>query len=388
MSAIPISKPKDYLALEPLAQSNVAIYHVAFATPPNCYKQIELPDYFNFKNPTVRKFFGYSHIQNRYLYLPPKDPKTGQPIEEPYGELLRKFERGALQIGGNALKESLDNAGLQPKDIDFLCCVTSTGFTVPGLTALFIREFELREDCQRLDVVGMGCNAGLNGLSAVASWSAANPGKTAVLLCTEVCSAIYTIDDTVRTAIVNSLFGDGAIACIVQNNQIEPKKPKEMSLKSRTARNLLNAKLLGFESQIIPEFWRELRFDWDEKKNRYSFHVGKDTPGAIAKVADIPLSKLLNRFDLQKEDISHWVIHGGGNAILVGMQEKLKLTDFDVRHTRSILRDYGNVSSGSFLFSYKRLMEEGLVRPGDFGIMATMGPGLCIEMGLVQWNKK
>ena len=388
MNAISISKSKEYFALEPLAQSNVAICHVAFATPPNCYKQIELPDYLNFKNPTVRKFFGHSHIQNRYLYLPPKDPTTGHAVEEHYGELLKKFERGAIEIGGKALKESLEKAGLQHKDIDFLCCVTSTGFTVPGLTALFIRVFGLRDDCQRLDVVGMGCNAGLNGLNAVASWSAANPGKTAVLLCAEVCSAIYTIDDTPRTAIVNSLFGDGAIACIVQNNQQETKKPKEISLKSRTARNILNAKILGFERQIIPQFWRELRFDWDEKKNRYSFHVGKDTPGAIAKVADLPLAKLLKRFDLQKEDISHWVIHGGGNAILVGMQEKLNLTDFDVRHTRSVLRDYGNVSSGSFLFSYNRLMEERAVQPGDFGIMATMGPGLCIEMGLVQWSKK
>jgi len=379
-------KSSEHLAVEPFEETNVEICHVALATPPNCYQQSELPEYFSLKNPTVKKFFGYSHIQSRYLYLPPRDLKTGFPVEEPYGDLLKKFEKGALEMGQKALLESLEKASLTLKEIDFLCCVTSTGFTVPGLTALFLRELGLRNDCQRLDVVGMGCNAGLNGLNAVASWSAVNPGKNAVLLCVEVCSAMYTIDDTPRTGIVNSLFGDGAIACVVKNSPASVKKNRESSGNVFSLSTGLQAKILGFESQVIPEFWRELRFDWDENKKRYSFYVGKDTPQAIAQVAHLPFERLIERFKLSKKDIGHWVIHGGGNAILVGMQEKLQLTDHDVRHTRSVLRDYGNVSSGSFLFSYKRLMEEGAVRARDLGIMATMGPGLCIEMALIRWS--
>jgi predicted naringenin-chalcone synthase len=64
---------------------------------------------------------------------------------------------------------------------------------------------------------------------------------------------------------------------------------------------------------------------------------------------------------------------------------KLNLSEHDVRHTRSVLRDYGNLSSGSFLVSYERLLQEDIVRKGDYGVMMTMGPGAQIETALLQW---
>lgn len=359
--------------LEPLEKLDIQISHVSTATPRERYRQKDIPDLFSFTHPTVKKFFSYDHIQYRHLYLPPIDPVSGIPVEESYGDLIYKFQKGALEIGGKALRDCLDSAGLEVTDVDYLCCVTSTGFTIPGLTANFIREFGLRNDCQRIDVVGMGCHAGLNGLNSVASWCAINPGKVAILLCVEICSAIYSIDDTPRTAIVNSLFGDGAVACLVGDHA------------SRLGQQA-SPKILGFESQLIPSHWEELRFDWDDIKKRYSFYVGKDTPAATAAVADLPLKRLLDRFDLTQSDVSHWVVHGGGNAILVGMQKKLGLQDNDLRHTRSVLRDYGNVSSGSFLFSFQRLTAEGSPKRGDIGLMMTMGPGLTIELALIRWE--
>jgi alkylresorcinol/alkylpyrone synthase/polyketide synthase Type III len=56
-----------------------------------------------------------------------------------------------------------------------------------------------------------------------------------------------------------------------------------------------------------------------------------------------------------------------------------------VRHTIGVLHDYGNVSSCSFLFSYERLLREGITRPGEYGVLMTMGPGSTIETALVQW---
>jgi predicted naringenin-chalcone synthase len=50
-----------------------------------------------------------------------------------------------------------------------------------------------------------------------------------------------------------------------------------------------------------------------------------------------------------------------------------------------VLHDYGNLSSGSFLFSYQRLVEEGRIAPGDHGVFMTMGPGSTIEMALLRW---
>ena len=78
-------------------------------------------------------------------------------------------------------------------------------------------------------------------------------------------------------------------------------------------------------------------------------------------------------------------MHSGGKKVLDALQVNLGLTRHDLRHTVSVLRDHGNVSSASFLFSQQRLMHEGLVEPGDHGVMLTMGPGAQLEAALVTY---
>ncbi len=56
-------------------------------------------------------------------------------------------------------------------------------------------------------------------------------------------------------------------------------------------------------------------------------------------------------------------LHTGGGAVIDSVKLSLGLEEHDVRHTRSVLRDYGNISSGSFLVSLERLLAEGAVSP-------------------------
>ena len=100
----------------------------------------------------------------------------------------------------------------------------------------------------------------------------------------------------------------------------------------------------------------------------------------------IPVDGLLTKHGVDKETIRHWIIHTGGGAVIDGAKRALNISEHDVRHTRSVLRDYGNISSGSFLVSLERLMHEGSVQPGDFGVMIAMGPGSTIETALVRWS--
>ncbi|MFD0887805.1 type III polyketide synthase, partial [Streptosporangium algeriense] len=191
---------------------------VGVAVPPLSYSQAELLATFGITDPKVRGVFGNSGIDRRHLSLPPPGP-DGRPAQESQGDLLRKHVTVGIDIGGSALDASLADAGARRADVRYLCCVSSTGFISPGFSALLIKELGLATDCARLDVVGMGCNAGLNGLAAVTGWAAAHPGELAVLLCVEVCSAAYVFDGTMRSAVVNSLFGDGAAALTVVAGQ-------------------------------------------------------------------------------------------------------------------------------------------------------------------------
>ena len=342
---------------------------VGTAHPPRGYSQEDLVGRYNVPDPRIRSLYRSAHIQNRYLYLPEANA-DGAP-EETQAELLRKHLRGAMEIGPQAVRRCLDPMGLGVEDIDYLLCITTTGFMAPGLSAHLIREMGFREDCSRADVVGMGCNAGLNGLNPVVSWAMANPGKNALMVCIEVCSAAYVFDGTMRTAIVNSLFGDGSAAVLVR---ADPRDEKEFA-----------PKVLGFNSQIIPPAIGAMRYDWDEDQGKFSFFLDRDIPYVVGANAEKPVDRLLGAHGLRRRDISHWVVHSGGKKVIDAIKYNVGITEFDVRHTSSVLRDFGNISSGSFLFSFQRLQEEGLVRRGDYGVFMTMGPGSTIETALIRW---
>lgn len=342
---------------------------VGTSHPPDWYSQADILERFRVANPAVRDLFTASHIRGRFLVLPPAD-EQGVP-QESQAELLVKHRRWSLQLGAEAIERCLQDTGLTTADIDYLCCVTSTGFMLPGLTAMYVKHLGFRTNCHRADVVGMGCNAGLNGLNPVVHWARANPGKNALMVCCEVNSALYVYDDTLDTGVVNSLFGDGCAAVLVRADAAD-----EPAFAPR---------VIGFESHLIPDAWDAMIYRWNEAQGKFSFGLARDVPYVLGLHADIPVRDLLARHGLRVRDVDHWLVHSGGKKVIDAIKYTVGITAHDVRHTTGVLRDMGNLGSGSFLFSFQRLMQERVVRRGDIGVMMTMGPGSTVETALLRW---
>jgi alkylresorcinol/alkylpyrone synthase/polyketide synthase Type III len=143
--------------------------------------------------------------------------------------------------------------------------------------------------------------------------------------------------------------------------------------------------VIKFASHIITEAIDAMRYDWDDHHGKFSFYLDRDVPYVVGANSEIILGSLLSGTGLRRRDIAHWVIHSGGKKVIDSIMINLSLSRQDVRHTTEVLRDYGNLSSGSFLFSYERLLDEDVIRPGDHGVFMTMGPGSTIETALVRW---
>ncbi|MFC7534586.1 type III polyketide synthase [Actinoplanes sp. GCM10030250] len=347
---------------------------VGSAFPRRSYTQDEVGNLLGLTNRVVRKLLSAPHIRTRHLYLPAPEPgPAGRIPPETPVDLQRRFRDGALEIGSQAIGRALGAASLGAGDVDYLMCVTTTGFMVPGLSSLLSRELGFRSDLHRADLVGMGCNAGLNGMNAVAQWAGNHPGGVALMVCCEINSAIYVVDDTPGTGIVNSIFGDGAAAAVVTAGSVTGAGPG------------LRPQILDFESFCIPEQWPAMRFDWNTEHNKWSFFLDRDIPYVIGFNVYRPVDRLLARHGLDRSVIRHWVMHTGGGAVIDSIKVSLGLGEHDVRHTRSVLRDYGNISSGSFLVSLERLLAEGTAAAGDLGVMITMGPGAQIETALFRF---
>ena len=236
---------------------------------------------------------------------------------------------------------------------------------------MYARHLGLRTDCHRVDVVGMGCNAGLNGLNTVSSWVSSNPGKYGLLVCCEINSSMYVNDDRVVTGVVNSLFGDGCGAALLFAGNI--------------SRHKNSPRIVNFCSHLVPEAWKSISYHWSEIHGRFELYLDRSVPEVIGQHASIPLATLLSTSGLKQCDISHWIIHAGGKKVVDSIALINGISEYDVRHTRAVLRDFGNQSSASFLFSYERLVAENVANPGDYGVMITMGPGVTVETALLQW---
>ncbi len=351
-----------------MSNTNARILSVGTANPPNRYSQQDILDLFRVANPTVQAMFKASHIEGRHLVLPEAD-EEGIPREDQEA-LLRKHRKWSLKLAREAINRALEPQGLTTADIDYLCCITSTGLMLPGLTAMFIKHLGFRVDCHRTDVVGMGCNAGLNGLNPTANWCAANPGRNALMVCCEVNSALYVYDDAITTGVVNSLFGDGCAAVLLRGEAPDTQLVPE---------------IVDFYSHIIPDAWGAMRYDWQTQHGKFAFYLDRDVPYVLGIHTETPIDGLLGRNGLKRREIDHWLIHSGGKKVIDAIKYNIGITAHDVRHTVDILRQFGNLGSGSFLFSYQRLLDEGTIKKGDRGVMMTMGPGSTIETALLQW---
>ena len=81
--------------------------------------------------------------------------------------------------------------------------------------------------------------------------------------------------------------------------------------------------------------------------------------------------------------IRHWILHPGGPRVLDTYAEVLGLSEEQLEPSRSFLRAYGNLSSASVMFILKEVAQR--AEPGDYGLIASVGPGFAGELVLLRW---
>lgn len=343
------------------------LIEVGTANPENFYTQEEVLAWSGEKNPKIQNLFRNSHIETRALYLP--ELQNGMPPEETSQSLIDRHLHGALDIGSKAIEIALKASSLKVEEVGFIVCTTSTGFLCPSLTAHLIKHLGFRDNIRRIDLVGMGCNAAVNGLQAATAIAQSMPGISGLLVCIEICSAAYVINQELSSAVVNSLFGDGASALVVRSDPSDDWRA--------------GPAVLDFEPLIITDAIGAMRYNLEG--TRLSFFLDREIPYVIGRNASIPIGRLLARHDLQIQDIKHWVLHSGGKKVIDSIVDNLQLPEDSVRHTRNILKRYGNVSSSAVIFALRELLKEDVAKEGDYGILMAMGPGSSIETALLRW---
>ena len=67
------------------------------------------------------------------------------------------------------------------------------------------------------------------------------------------------------------------------------------------------------------------------------------------------------------------------------VQKHFSMADAQLRFSRTVLRNYGNMSSPTVMFVLDEVVRHGDPRPGDWGVMIALGPGMAAEVALLRW---
>lgn len=332
---------------------------VATATPAQRFTQAELLRLAGYGDERRRGFFEASDIVGRHLYI---DRERFRP-DESVDELNDRFRRGALELGERAARAALARAGWAAGEIDFLATTTCTGRLTPSLDAHLIARLGCRSGVQRVHVGDTGCASAVVALQQAWNHVRAFPDHRALVLAVEICSAAYFLDERLESAVAHAIFADGAGALALSADGAGP-----AILAHRTLFRSEHLDAMGFE---YPAGRPRVVLSKDVRR------IGSAMMAEMARA-------LMESQGLKRGDVRDWVLHSAGRRVLDRVRGLLDLDESALSHARTVLREYGNMSSATILFVLERaLRREGA--PGEWGVMVGLGPGFAAEGALLRW---
>jgi alkylresorcinol/alkylpyrone synthase len=295
-------------------------------------------------------------------------------VKTSFTERNQVFQSAAQELGGKAIIGALTAAGLSATNLDAIFFTTVTGLAVPSIDSLVAGKLGMRPDIKRTPLFGLGCVAGVAGLSRVHDYLKAWPSHCAVLLAVELCSLTLQIEDLSPESIVAStLFGDGAAAVICVGEEHPLAKTGQLQT-------------IATRSRLYPDTRHIM--GWDVGSHGFKILLDPGVPQIVKDYFAGDVTGFLVDHQLKIGDVRSWISHPGGPKVLQAIASSLGVDQEALSISRDELAKVGNLSSASVLGILDRTIQERSskgVSPGDFALMMAMGPGFCSEQLLCQW---
>ncbi|HEX4406499.1 MAG TPA: 3-oxoacyl-[acyl-carrier-protein] synthase III C-terminal domain-containing protein [Polyangia bacterium] len=308
--------------------------------------------------------FDNTAVERRHSVYPIVD--FGRP--RTLGEISTEYREHALGLGRDVAQRALIAARVAPHEIDLVVSVSCTGIMIPSLDAHLVDDLGLRRDVRRLPLTELGCSGGAAALARAHDFLRGFPAARVLVVAVELPSlSLQRGDVTPANLVATALFGDGAAAAVLAGGDVDSGP---------------GLRVLDTLAHIFPRSTGVLGFDLRDD----GFHsvLSKEIPALLKTEIAAHVRALAARAGLAREDLSFFVLHPGGRKILGVVEDELALTRADTQLSWDVLRDCGNQSSASVLFVLDETLSRRRPAPGARGLLAAFGPGLSVELLLLE----
>lgn len=299
-------------------------------------------------------------IDRRFTCLPKIYDGTGKDEEAFYrphqypstAQRMAAYQEHAAPLASLALEPLL--AQYDPKEFTHLILTSCTGFYAPGLDIDIIQNHGLSPSIERNILGFMGCYAGVTGLKMAKHLVQSDPSAKVLMVNLELCSLHWRDTQAPDQIVSFMLFGDGCAASCISS--------QESGIRLESFWNLIRENT-------------QQQMQWNIEDDGFFMVLDVQIPEELGSALKSRPSELFCTYPLEK--IRHWAIHPGGRAILDKTEAVLGLDRGAMTHSRTILREYGNMSSPTILFVLKEIMKE--ENHSGPGLGMAFGPGLTLE---------
>src|SRR5450432_992567 len=239
-------------------------------------------------------------VDGRHLAMPAEDYLA----LSTWGQANDVWIKVGQELGEQALCKALQIAGLAPKDLGALFFTSVAGICSPSIDALLINRMGLSPNIRRLPIFGLGCVAGVAGISRAADYVRAYPSQAAALVSVELCSLTIQREDlSVANMISSGLFADGSAAVIVTGAEIES-----------TGSEISGPKILATRSVFYPG--TEEMMGWNISEKGFRIVLSTEVPNLIRQNLGRDVDDFLADNGYRRSDLQSWVLHTGGPKVL------------------------------------------------------------------------
>jgi predicted naringenin-chalcone synthase len=243
---------------------------------------------------------------------------------------------------------------------DDLIHVTCTGYVAPSGAQKLVSVRGWGHQTVVTHAYHMGCYGAIPALRMAQGFHKAGKEHIEVVH-TELCSlhanpARHSLDQLV----CQTLFADG---CIKYTLRSEVKKTHFL--------------LRAIQEMLIPNSRDAM--SWNLSSAGFEMSLAKEIPYLIAASLELALKRIFQKAHLSYEETVRtaiFAIHPGGPKIISMIQRQLHLSEEQVRHSRTVLQNYGNMSSATLPHIWQAILQDDSMQTGSLVISLAFGPGL------------